>query len=510
MSWLKDIVSRLPIGEKRGAEGVPDQQGIRLIASIPLPLLVCDEAFSVLAANPAATLLFRISERRLLQSKLLQILGDGVYWFRKGTSRQRIVTPETLLRGGNPKLLVGKFPRLGERSFHLYARSLPVRGRKDCLFLFQDVTATRNLEAMISTSRNELLAIFDGIEDPMVMIDRDFRIRRINKSMLDAVGGNDYAEFIGKACYYKLHGHLNVCAQCTAGRTFRSGKRTERLGLLEQRPKPDEMTYQITCYPLKGPDGRTMAIAESYRNVTALVDMQEKLYESERNRVIEPLAAGIAHEIRNPLTIIRSTAQYCLGEVPANHDDLSLSLRSIIKSVDVADSVIEDLLDFSRPQTICFEIQALTPLLKEGLRLIRSRALSQHVRIRRVIPKQLPKIRLDRKRFLQAYMNFLINALDAMPAGGELVVAAHWQAKQGTVHLSICDTGAGFPEELVEKPLRPFYTTKKGGVGLGLSIGDAIIRSHEGRIHFKGLKGKGGEIAIELPLPKPHSRKAAK
>ena len=88
-----------------------------------------------------------------------------------------------------------------------------------------------------------------------------------------------------------------------------------------------------------------------------------------------------------------------------------------------------------------------------------------------------------------------------MPEGGQLILEAHRRPQRGAVELSIRDSGVGFPEELIDKPLQPFYTTKKGGAGLGLSIADGIIRSHRGRIDFKNLKDQGAEVSIELPIP---------
>lgn len=473
-------------------------QGGKIISSCPLPVLVCNKVFSIIAANPAFARLFKIPSEKLKEKTLFQILGNNkVTLTVNGKEYRQIASLLAVVGKQNPKILQGEFPKIGKRVLHIFTRVIPPH----VLLLFQDMTKSCALEGIISRSRSELLSIFDGIEDPMVMIGKDFNIKRINNSMLTAMGGPNYRALLNRACYFKLHGRKSQCPGCTANQTFASGKKSSRLGLLEGQHQADEYQYQITCYPLRSKTGVVTGIAESYRNVTDIKRIEEELYESERRRVMEPLAAGIAHEVRNPLAIIRSTAQYCKGYAN-NNKDLAESLQTIIKSSDIANRVVSGLVDFAKPEAVNFERQFLGPLVKEGLRMVHGRAKTQKVTLSKSIAGNLPQLFLDKKRLLQAYVNLLINALDAMPNGGRVrVELRHDKAHRG-VRLIVHDSGKGIPEEVLSKILQPFYSTKKEGMGLGLAIAEGIVRSHGGRVTFKSQPKSGTEVTVFLPVRK--------
>ncbi|MBI2336696.1 MAG: PAS domain-containing protein [Deltaproteobacteria bacterium] len=492
MILLDDILKWFPSREKGWV-------GETTFSACPLPYVVCNKNFLIVAANPAFARFFKIPLERLKGKTLFQTLGNNkITLTADGKKYSQITSLSSVVKQQNPKILQGEFPKLGTRVFHVFMRMLP----PNVLVLFQDITGAKELEDKISKSRFALLSIFDGIDDPMVMIGKDFRIKRINETMLKTMSksetGDSYKNFIGKACWYKLHGRREQCPGCTAGKTFARGKKTSRMGPLQARKDAEDFSYQITCYPLKDAAGKIMGIAEGYRDITEIRRVEEELYESERSRIMEPLAAGIAHEIRNPLAIVRSTAQYCLGEVHENKD-LKESLETIIRATENADRVVGDLLDFARPQQIGFQARPMKPLLEQVLRLIKVRAKNQKVKIRKTIPKGLLPIFVDEKRFQQALLNLLMNSLDAMPQGGRINLEVWMNSGGKRYHIVIRDTGKGVPEEIISKAFQPFYSTKKDGVGLGLPLAEAIIRSHGGRIRFKSWEGRGSDVSIELP-----------
>ncbi|MBI2500434.1 MAG: ATP-binding protein, partial [Deltaproteobacteria bacterium] len=254
------------------------------------------------------------------------------------------------------------------------------------------------------------------------------------------------------------------------------------------------------CYPIKDNKGEATSMAECYRDMTEVVKIREELYESERSRVMESFAAGVAHEVRNPLAVIQSNAQLCLDQVGEKDNDLKEGLEAIIKSVQTANRVIKGLMNFARPQEVEFERQSVGPILKEGLDLIKGRARKQSVGLKIIILSRPPKIIVDKKRFLQAYLNFLLNSLDAMPKGGKIEVSVKNNRKEKKMEILIKDTGEGISEEIIPRVFQPFYSTKKEGLGLGLPIAEGIIRSHGGEVVFKSCRGKGSEVRIELPV----------
>lgn len=356
----------------------------------------------------------------------------------------------------------------------------------------------------ITQSRMELLQVFDGFSDPVIVIDKQFVIRRVNRTTLTVLGKKSYKQFIGKPCYQMLHGLKERCPTCTAPITFSSNEKTVRTGFMEAKEKPFETTYSIAHYPLTNKKGIVTHIAEYYRDSTEVVNLSRELYESERARVMEPLAAGLAHQVRQPLTIIRASAQYGLGTFKKSLDspDFNETMESILHNVDTVNDILSDLLHFSKPSQYQLKKGSLSELLETGLKLVHQKIKDQKVSVTRDWQQKLPEILMDEKVLLQAYLNLLVNSLEAMPQGGHLKIGAIYREDivPPRIDVVIEDTGKGVPKELVQKIFHPFFSTKEEGVGLGLSVAEGIIRSHGGQIRFESQENNGTKVQIELPL----------
>lgn len=356
----------------------------------------------------------------------------------------------------------------------------------------------------IVKSRHELLQVFDGFDDPVIVIDKNFIIQRVNRATLAVTGKKTFKEFIGRPCYEMLHGLKERCLQCTAPLSFSMGGKTVRTGFIEVKENPLATTYNIICYPLTDEKGKVTAIAEYYRDSSEILHLSQELYESERARVMEPLAAGLAHQIRQPLTIIRAATQYASETFHKEllSDDFQETMKSIIQNADVINEVLMDLLSFSKPSQYQMKKGSLSKLLERGLQLVQQQIKEKKIVVVREWPRNFPDFLMDEKLFLQAYLNLLMNSLEAMPHGGRLTVrASHEEDKiPSQIRIVIEDTGKGISKELVSKLFQPFFSTKEGGVGLGLSVAEGIIRSHGGQIRFESFENKGTKVMIELPI----------
>lgn len=367
---------------------------------------------------------------------------------------------------------------------------------------------TRYVENKISDivrSHHALLQVFDSFSDPAVVIDRNYIIRRVNRATLTTLGKKTYQELLGKPCYKMLHGLNQPCTQCTASITFVSRGKTLQSGLIEVKANPGKTTtYDITCYPILDERGEVKFVVEYYRDSSDMLLVTRQLYESERARIMEPLAVGLAHQIRQPLTVVRAVAQYSLEAFAAsssvNNKDFQESMESIIQNVDTLNDVLIDLLQFSRPSQYELKKQSILQLLKQGLRLISMRAKEQKISIVQDWPKSLPDIHMDEKLLLQAYLNLLINALEAMCPGGQLTVRADYQQEASSpyIWITIEDTGHGVSKDTLKKLGQPFFSTKKGGIGLGLAITEKIIIGHGGKLSFDSKEHQGTKVLIEL------------
>jgi signal transduction histidine kinase len=238
---------------------------------------------------------------------------------------------------------------------------------------------------------------------------------------------------------------------------------------------------------------------QAYRR---LRDNQAQLLQSARLASVGQLAAGVAHEINNPMMVILGFAQSALRRLPPD-DPLAFPLSSIEReSIRVRD-LVRKLLAFSRqnelPETV---VQAGT-VVADALALVEAMAASRGIAVRREIPEAALPVRGTAPQIQQVVINLCSNALDAMPGGGTLSVRAACAEADGRpwIAIEVADTGTGIPPENREKVFDPFFTTKEPGqgTGLGLFIASEIVQQHRGRIAFESEVGKGTRFRVLLP-----------
>jgi two-component system, NtrC family, sensor kinase len=222
-----------------------------------------------------------------------------------------------------------------------------------------------------------------------------------------------------------------------------------------------------------------------------------RMSRADRLATIGELAAGAAHEIRNPLTAIRSSLQYL--ESKQTDETTRRLLTSALSETARINEIVSALMSFSRPTEIVRERLELQPTLEESLDLIIFQARTQKVEVRRIFPEGPLSMLGDKSQLKQLFLNLFLNAVQAMPAGGVLIVEALRKDGPKAV-VTVADNGEGIPEENLDRIFDPFFTTKKGGTGLGLSICYNIVKSHGGDIEVKSRVGQGTTILVSLPL----------
>lgn len=232
----------------------------------------------------------------------------------------------------------------------------------------------------------------------------------------------------------------------------------------------------------------------------------DRLYRAERLAAVGQLAAGVAHEIRNPLTAIRSTMQYLLRCLDPAEPRYQL-VEELLSEVDRINGTVGGLLSLSRSGEMRkTEIDLLEPLAS-AVQLVQARAAEQGVEIRSALGTGQGRIPVcaDAGQLKQVFLNLLINALQSMPEGGRLSVSVAPAASRthgggSWAEVRIEDTGPGIPPDQLRKVFDPFYTTKGEGTGLGLAICHGIMEQHEGEIHLESEMGAGTAAVIRLPL----------
>ena len=225
---------------------------------------------------------------------------------------------------------------------------------------------------------------------------------------------------------------------------------------------------------------------------------EAQLIRSEKLAALGQLAAGIAHEIRNPLTSINILIHSLTENLPpetAHREDL----RVIGEEIQRINEIVEQFLRFARPAPPLFEETEVTTVFDNVLQLIKPQVERQRVTVKRDFDA-VPSITLDREQMKQVVLNLLINALQAMPDGGQIDLSAKVLEDSRWIKLSVQDSGIGIPPDDLKKLFDPFFTTKEGGIGLGLSIAHRIIDLHHGRIEVESRPGKGTTFQLWLPL----------
>lgn len=465
-----------------------------IIFNFPDPISVCDEGHRVVAANQSFVDIFKPCGYPL--GKSLEELFGADLW-KRGMLEHRVRRAFASKKRIEGFHVEGDVPLIGRRILIVRVFKIHTSPRKEYLIAFTDKTEEISEQRLIQRSKDRLLEIFDGIHDPVAVIDRDLRVVRINRSMLKTLGAASYQACLGRGCADLFHKATAGCdANCPVAKTFSAGEARQDYWMMGGVPN---RLFDALTYPLRDPSGAVYAVVLFCRDISRTLEVEAELYESERARVLGSLAAGIAHEIRNPLAIISSTAQYCKSELPPGMV-LQEEMDTIMRSSDHANSVINALMDYARPREVQFEVVQIDDILDQGLSLVKNRCKKGKVEIKKTIEHRLPKLKIDRQRFLQAYINILLNSLDAMPDGGTLYINAHRSMRAKVIELEIRDTGKGVPKELVGRVFQPFFSTRKEGVGLGLPLAEEIIRAHGGKLTFSGAEGKGAVVRIEIPI----------
>ena len=229
-----------------------------------------------------------------------------------------------------------------------------------------------------------------------------------------------------------------------------------------------------------------------------LSDRQRKANESlrraERLKTLGEMAAGMAHEVKNPLAAIRSSAQIITERVSGKEAQLA---SIIMSEVDRLNRVVNEFLDYARPAPLKRESVLLSGLLDSCLELLAPVIKQAGVGVKRVYAENEHKVNADPNQLRQVFLNLILNAVQAMHLGGE--VTPELRQEGGFTRVSVHDSGPGIPPDKLRQVFEPFYSTKPGGTGLGLPIAQRIVSEHGGRLVIESKPGEGTTATVTLP-----------
>jgi signal transduction histidine kinase len=232
------------------------------------------------------------------------------------------------------------------------------------------------------------------------------------------------------------------------------------------------------------------------QRTTELRDAQEQLVRQEKLAILGQLAGGVGHELRNPLGAIKNAAYFLNMALEQPGPEVKETLEILEREVATSERIISSILDFARPKPPSQRKVDVNDVVQEAL----SRTtVPQNVEVVSQPDKGLASILADPQQLGQAFANIILNAIQAMPQGGRLVVKSEVPSP-GWVAVSFADTGAGIPEEDLGRLFEPLFTTKAKGIGLGLAVTKTLVEGHGGTIEVQSEVGKGSTFTVRLPI----------
>jgi len=273
---------------------------------------------------------------------------------------------------------------------------------------------------------------------------------------------------------------------------------------LLKRDKGENIILSISSSPIIEDAGSLIGVLLMIHDITSEREREDYLQRVNRLISLGELAAGVAHEIRNPLTGIGVVLDILKDRKRLLKADKDLLAEATLE-IERLEKLISDLLDFARPKAFDFEPADINEIVRSISFLIGEQCNNQGIRLATRYGDKLPKACMDAEKIRQGLLNVIINAIRAMPQGGKLTIetgiqGADAKGERGSVTVAIKDSGAGIPDAVKGRIFDPFFTTHHEGTGLGLSITHSIVKEHGGTIRFDSEEGKGARFVVSLPV----------
>lgn len=350
--------------------------------------------------------------------------------------------------------------------------------------------------ASLEEIRQYVDRFFENIPSAIITIDISGNITSINNTACQILGcGKE--EILGKSIYDEsVSGKLYPL-----GNLLKDGLEKEAVyikHILKVKSSGNkEIPVMVNTSIQKDSGGKILGVIGAFRSLEEIKNFEESMVRARNLASIGELSAGMAHEIRNPLTSIKGYAQFVkleLGEENPLNEDINI----IISEVDRLNGILDRFLTFARPTQPKLEKCNVNSIVKDAIKLLSIDKVQKNISVRTEL-ESLPDSILDPEQIEQAVLNIAINAVQSMKNGGILTFSTHYNPNEKVVEINIADTGPGIPSESLEDIFEPFFTTKPKGTGLGLAITSTIIENHKGYIEVKSIPEQGTTFTIKLP-----------
>ncbi len=356
----------------------------------------------------------------------------------------------------------------------------------------------QSLNALVDLKRS-IHGIVESMEGGVLALDSDGCIQHVNSAARQIMGlegtliGKQVGQIIPSPdenqAFISILDELLV-EQITFGRT-------REIELRNGRGETIQLGVATSLVPDQ--DGGILNAVVVMINLTEMIDLKDRLRRADRMSSLGSMATKVAHEIRNPLGSVKGLGQLALESLEEGSEPYQY-LERIVQEVDRLSNIVGELLEYSQRRPLTLESADVNEIVKEGLEMARFRIGERGPTFLQELDLTLQPLRMDRNRLLQAFLNIVVNALQAAGTDGAVTVATFREKRSGSdrVVIEVSDNGPGIPPDVLEHIFDPFYTTKENGSGLGLSISHTIVREHQGRLEVESKLGQGATFRIVL------------
>ncbi|MBI2486084.1 MAG: HAMP domain-containing protein [Deltaproteobacteria bacterium] len=358
----------------------------------------------------------------------------------------------------------------------------------------EEMVEERTME--IKREKQKLDNIVKGIGTALALVDREMRILWHNDIFEEWFGKIDISQ--GIKCYEMCRQFNSPCNECPAVKTFCGGG-IEQIEQVMATRTGEKRVFQYTTGPIRD-DGNVVQVLIMLQNITEKKQLEAQVIHQEKMAAFGLLAAGVAHEVGNPLTSLSSLVQYVerkkCDESVCQEETFSLMRFHI----DRIANIVREMVDFARPPKYEWCLTQVNDVIQSAIGIAKYDPCDKEVEVKTLLDPEIPLITLVPDQLLQVCLNIILNAFDAMQPGGELTITS--KQVEEKVEIAFEDNGPGMSKEVMKHVFEPFFTTKEAGkgTGLGLSVSYGIIKNFGGEILVESQIGRGTTFTVVLPL----------
>lgn len=362
----------------------------------------------------------------------------------------------------------------------------------------RDTSPPSNADQAFLDSPNALQALFDNLPVAIYLVSPDYQLITINRARSELLNKSPQI-LVNLPCYQALFNRTEPCPSCRLSETLAYGKSEKRFER-RQSSHADSSDWEISTIPLFDHHGQITQVMLVEQDITEKRRLENILTQSEKLAIIGQLAAGIAHELNNPLTATLANAQIIQRGLE-EENDLQESVELIIRASERATQVVQNLLDYARQEDFHLAPTDVHMTLQRSLDLIHHEVVSHRINVEFLPDANIPTILASEEYLQSVWLNLLMNAIDSMDKTSAQIQIMTRKLDE-SVQIIVCDNGKGISPDKQKSIFEPFYTTKAPGkgTGLGLSVSQRIVKQHGGSIQVKSQPGIGSEFTVTLPI----------